>query len=135
MTSRSTELGELQLAVLQILWSRQTATVHDVLADFPEERKPAYTTALTVLRNLEKRGLVAHEAAAGSRMFLYRPMVSAEEMRRVALEDLLARLFAGSPALLVEELCAAQDVSLPELERIRQCVNRCIRQISDSDAS
>lgn len=111
MPSRIGELGELQLAVLHILWERQPVTVHEAVNTFPPERKPAYTTVLTVLRNLEKRGLVAHDAQDGARMFRYRALVTLEETRQDALREMLTRLFDGSPALLLSALLELDSLS------------------------
>lgn len=123
MALRRNELGELQMAVLMVLWNRRHATVHEVLADLPAERRLAYTTVLTVLRNLEKRGMVAHEAVDGARMFHYRPLVTAHDVRDDILQDVLNRLFAGSPAVLITHLLETEGFSLNELHDI-QCVLR-----------
>ncbi len=135
METRVSDLGELQLAVLNILWSCGEATVHDVLAAFPPERKLAYTTILTVLRNLEKRGLVTHEATAGTRMFRYRPLVTAEETRAEILRDLIERLFDGSPARLVSHLLAMDGLNRAELREIREAVKARERALSAENAS
>src|SRR5690348_16521209 len=99
-----TEFGELQIAVLNVLWKLQAASVHEVLAALPPERTVAYTTVLTVLRNLEKRGVVTHEEVEGARMFRYRPLVAAEETRTHLVHDLLERWFEGSALQLVRHL-------------------------------
>lgn len=124
MTSKPTKLGELQLAVMNVLWSRQEATVHEVLACLPEERRPAYTTVLSVLQTLEKRGLVRHETAVGSRMFRYRPIISAYDARGEILQDVLNRLFAGSPSLLIRHLLETEGFTLQELNDIRNVLEQ-----------
>jgi len=115
-------LGELQMAVLNVLWIRHPATVTEVLAALPAERKPAYTTVLTVLRNLEKRGLVRHETADGARMFRYRPLVTAQDVRDDILQDVLNRLFAGSPAVLIKHLLETEGLSLAELKDLQRAL-------------
>jgi predicted transcriptional regulator len=135
MPPRLHELGELQLAVMNVLWTRKQATVHEVLAGFPDERKPAYTTVLTVLRNLEKRGLVTHDMAEGMRMFRYRPLVTAHDARGDILQDVLQRLFAGSPALLIKHLLETEGFSRKELAEIKQAVEAQERAISGKAAS
>jgi BlaI family penicillinase repressor len=120
---RTGELGELQLAVLNVLWTRGKAvTVREVLGALPGDRRPAYTTILTVLRNLEKRGLVAHEQPEGLRMFLYRPLISSHDTRGDILQDVLRRLFAGSPALLIKHLLQTEGFTLVELHDIQRVV-------------
>jgi predicted transcriptional regulator len=129
MPPRLHELGELQMAVMNVLWTRQSATVHEVLDSLDSDRKPAYTTVLTVLRNLEKRGLVTHESLEGSRMFRYRPMVSAHDAREDILQDVLNRLFAGSPSRLVRHLLETEGFSLSELREIKHALEQQERAI------
>ena len=136
---RTGELGELQLAVLNVLWSRgQAMPVREVLNALPGDRRPAYTTILTVLRNLERRGLVAHEQPDGLRMFLYRPLISSHDTRGDILQDVLKRLFAGSPALLIKHLLQTEGFTLVELHEIQRVVatqTRAANPDTISDAS
>ena len=135
MASHPTKLGELQLAIMNVLWSHQVATVHEVLAELPNERCPAYTTVLSVLQTLEKRGLVTHDTAPGSRMFHYRPVLSAHDARGEILQDVLTRLFAGSPALLIRHLLETEGFTLDELRDIRRVIDVQERGVIRTSAS
>ncbi len=124
------ELGELQLTVLNALWTLKQATVHEVLAYLPEEeKKPAYTTVLTVLRKLEKYELITHDAVQNSRMHRYRPLISPQDVREDILNDVLARLFAGSPALLIKYILQTEGFSIAELRDIRSMIETQENQI------
>ena len=123
------ELGELQLAVMNALWTLKAATVHEVLAALPGERRPAYTTVLTTLRKLEAKGLAAHDAVEGARMFRYRPLMSAQTAREDVLNDVLSRLFAGSPALLIKYLLQTEGFTLSEIQEIRKALEQQERTI------
>ena len=122
MSARLNELGELQMAVLNVLWTRQHATVHEVVAALPSKRKPAYTTILTVLRKLETYGLITHDMAEGARMYCYRPLVTAHEARDHILQDVMHRLFAGSPVLLVKHLLQTEGFTLAELRDLKATI-------------
>lgn len=115
-------LGGLQAAVLDIVWKLGQVTVAEVQAAFPEERRPAYTTVLTVLRSLEKRGMLAHTKK--DRMYVYRPAVPAERVRQGALRVLLQRLFGGSRTRLVAELLGGEEVSPDEIAAIKEIIAR-----------
>ena len=134
MPPRLNELGELQIAVLNVLWSAGAATVHEVCGRLVGERRPAYTTVLTVLRNLEKRGIVAHESPDGQRQFIYRPLVSAHDARGDILQDVLQRLFAGSPVSLVRHLLETEGFTIAELQDIRDTLDRQQSAISERRA-
>jgi BlaI family transcriptional regulator, penicillinase repressor len=116
---KANELGQLQIQLLKLLWKRGNGTVHDLLADWPTPDRPAYVTILTVLRRLEKRGLLAHDTR--ERSFVYRPLVSEQELQSDLLGDLVNRVF-GSPSTLVSRLLDEEHMPVSELERIRQAV-------------
>lgn len=116
---KANELGQLQIQLLKLLWKRGNGTVHDLLADWPTPDRPAYVTILTVLRRLEKRGLLAHDTR--ERSFVYRPLVSEQELQSDLLGDLVKRVF-GSPSTLVTRLLDEEHMPVSELERIRQAV-------------
>jgi predicted transcriptional regulator len=116
---KANELGQLQIQLLKLLWKRGNGTVHDLLADWPTPDPPAYVTILTVLRRLEKRGLLAHDTR--DRSFVYRPLVTEGDVQKDLLGDLVQRVF-DSPTTLVSRLLDAEHVSSHELEQIRQIV-------------
>ena len=122
MLPRFHDLGELQLAVLNVLWSHPQATVHDVQAALPTERKPAYTTVLTVLRNLEKRGLVTHTQADGGRRYHYSAVVTADDTARQMLKELLARHFGGSTLGLILHLLETEPLTTRDLQTLVEAI-------------
>jgi BlaI family penicillinase repressor len=114
------ELSELQLAVMRVLWQRKKAAVAEVQEVLKPERDLALTTVATVLTRLEKAGLVAHRASG--RHYLYRPLVSEEEVRRSMVSVLAERLFEGDVAALVTHLVNAREIKPGDLARVRQLI-------------
>jgi BlaI family penicillinase repressor len=110
-------LGELQHAIMQILWGRNEATVAEVHEALYEERGLAPTTIATMLRKMEDKGVVAHRVEG--RQFIYRPVVSEDAVRSSMVGELLERLFAGDPAALVSHLVADREIDHEEIERLR----------------
>ena len=110
-------LGELQHAIMQVLWERDEATVAEVHEALHPDRGLAPTTIATMLRKMEDKGVVGHRVEG--RHFVYRPTVSEEMVRSSMLGELLARLFAGDPAALVAHLVADHDIDDVEIERLR----------------
>jgi BlaI family transcriptional regulator, penicillinase repressor len=131
MAAKTGELGELQLSVLNVLWTQGSATVHEMRDALASTRSLAYTTVLTVLRNLEKRGLVTHTVEEGSRTHRFRPVVSSHDAREAILHDILHRLFAGSPALLIKHLLATEGFTVAELRDIRRTLDAQEKQITN----
>ncbi len=122
MERRLTQLGELQVSVLQVLWKLGEATVHQVRAELRDDPLPAYTTVLTVLRSLEKRSLVGHTTRNGDRQHCYYPTATEEEVRGAAVMELLEKHFGGDADQLVAELLAHGRLSPDVSARILRIV-------------
>lgn len=116
------ELSELQLAVMRVLWQRKKATVAEVHEALEPERGLALTTVATVLTRLERSGLVAHKAAG--RHYLYRPLVSEEDVRRSMVSVLADRLFEGDVAALVSHLVNARDIKPGDLAEVKRLIEQ-----------
>ena len=110
-------LGELQHAIMQVLWEREAATVAEVHQALLPDRGLAPTTIATMLRKMESKGVVRHHVEG--RHFVYEPTVSEEEIQSSMLGELLDRLFAGDPAALVAHLVADRKIDDEELQRLR----------------
>ncbi len=115
-------LGRLELQIMNVVWDRETASVHDVKDALTQGRKPAYSTILTMMRKLEAKGYLTHEV--DDRTFVYRATVSRQTARRSLLGDLLDRVFEGSPALLMSSLVEENRITPEELREIRKLVEK-----------
>ena len=100
MNSRDRLLPELELEVMKVLCRRDAATVAEVQEDLKPGRPLAYTTVMTVLDRLARKG--AADRDKQGRGYLYRPAVSEQEVCELAFERLLDDFFARSPQKLLE---------------------------------
>src|SRR5215210_9251178 len=82
----------LELECLKALWDIGEASVRDVQTSL--DRPLAYTTVMTVLDRLARRGCVGRRKVG--RGFVYSAVLSRDSVRRVAIEDLIASYFDGS---------------------------------------
>lgn len=115
------QLSDVQLAFMRALWSRprsSVAQVKDFL--FSEGRELAQTTVATQLGRLEKKGLVAHEIEG--RQFLYRALVSEEQVRRSVLARVTEGLFGGDVTALVHQLLDHDRVSAADLAEVKRLI-------------
>jgi predicted transcriptional regulator len=69
-------LGELEGAVMEVLWTRHEATVREVVDELNYTRSLAYTTVLTIMSRLVEKGLLTQDKVG--RAHLYRPAMSRE---------------------------------------------------------
>ena len=115
-------LGELQHAIMKVLWERSEATVAEVHEALYDARGLAPTTIATMLRKMEHKGVVNHRVE--DRHFVYRPAVTEDEVRSSMVGELVDRLFAGDPAALVSHLVADHDIDEAEIENLRALLER-----------
>lgn len=109
-------LADREAELMEVLWHHGPSTVTEVRIRL---RDPlAYTTVLTVLRNLEAKRYVGHSEEGRAHRF--RALVAREAARRSALRDLSAKLFNGSAALLLTHLVSDQQLSNDDIRRIRK---------------
>jgi BlaI family penicillinase repressor len=108
-------LGDRELDIMGVLWDLGSGTVAEVRAKLPVDL--AYTTVLTILRNLEAKELVSHTAEGKAHRYV--PRVARTAARRNALTRVLDKLFHGSPEQLVAQLVADEKLSARDLKRLR----------------
>jgi predicted transcriptional regulator len=118
--SADSSLGDRELDVMDVLWKLGSGTVNEVLAALPAEL--AYTTVLTILRNLEAKGFARHEAEGKAHR--YYPLVARDAARRSALSRVVDRLFRGSPELLLTQLVDDHPLSDDELRQLHSLLER-----------
>jgi predicted transcriptional regulator len=111
-------LGDLQHAIMTVLWERGEATTTEVHEALQPARGLAFTTIATMLRKMEDKGVVAHRAVG--RQFVYRPTVSEDLVRRSMVGELVERLFGGDPRALVAHLVSEHEVDRDEVEALRR---------------
>jgi BlaI family transcriptional regulator, penicillinase repressor len=117
---RSPALTDAEARVMAVLWQRHSATVADVVAALKKRHAVSYSTVQTILRILETKGYVSHDKVA--RAFVYRPRVDERQARSRALRHLVARLFNGSPSLLVVNILEDEQIDAEERRRLKKLI-------------
>ena len=105
-----------ELRLLQILWEIGEATVEDVVNAHPSRERPNYKTTQTLLRIMEQKGFISHEARG--RVFVFKPLISRKAIDHRSVRALLARNFAGSAVGLFFNLLEAAPVKERDLDEL-----------------
>jgi BlaI family penicillinase repressor len=120
MRRKPFKLGDVQLELMKIVWAKGKATVREVTDAIAARRKMAYTTVMTMLRDLERKGLLAHEV--DGRTYVYKPLVQRKRVVSGIVGDITRRLFDGSPAALLAHVLEGESIDADELDRIKRMI-------------
>lgn len=112
---------------MRVLWGRGPATVAEVVAGLTERPRPAYNTVQTMLRILERKNHISHEQRG--RAFVYRPLIKERDARQRAIRYLLARLFNGSPELLMLNLLEDHGFDTHQIATLKRAITRREREV------
>jgi predicted transcriptional regulator len=118
---RLDELGTLQQAVMEVIWSKDEATVEEVRTALRGRRLPAYTTVLSVLQKLEKAGWLKHRNEG--RAYVYSAKRSRRQEGSSALWKFIDGVFRGDPTSLFEHLIEGDRLDDNELEALRKMID------------
>lgn len=116
--SKSATLTEAELRIMNVLWEKGSATVHEVLEALPPKPALAYNSVLTIVRILEKKGYVKH--VKDRRAHVYIPHIGREDATRSEVRRLVSRFFGNSHELLVLNILEDNGLDADELDRMRQ---------------
>lgn len=104
------DLAPLELDCLNTLWPMGEGTVREIRDRLAERLPRAYTTIMTIMDRLARKGIV--ERRKTGRAYLYRANLTADEARSQALGQVVEKFFGGSREALVAHLVAAQPAPL-----------------------
>ena len=101
----------VELEILQLVWNLKTATVRDVYEAILEQRRIAYTTVMTMMKIMERKGIL-RKAQQQGRAFIYKAAHTRERVNKAMLREFMGRVFGGSSEALLNQLIDDSDLSL-----------------------
>jgi BlaI family transcriptional regulator, penicillinase repressor len=111
-------LTEAELRIMNVLWSKGSGTVQQVLDSITQNPPLAYNSVLTTIRVLERKGYLKH--LKDGRAHVYMPVIGQKEATRSEIRHLASRFFKNSHELLVLNLLEDQGIRPEEIVRLRQ---------------
>ena len=122
MRPKRNVLTDLELEIMKVIWQRGSATVRDVYEELLQKRKIAYTTVMTMIGILERKGRLTRKET--DRAYIYTPVESRTEVVGSMVQDFLKRVFDGSAKPLLLHLVENETISREELDDIRKRVKQ-----------
>jgi len=114
--------SDLEMQILSVLWDRGASTAREVLEAMPDGKKRAYTSILSVMQVMEKKGLLKHTNRGVAHV--YSPAVSKKKIIQPFMRKVLNEVFAGRPSAMMQALLAETPVSDTELAEIQQLLKK-----------
>jgi BlaI family penicillinase repressor len=96
------DLAPLELDCMNTLWPIGQGTVREIRDLLAPRRPRAYTTIMTIMDRLARKGIVERKKVG--RAYIYRPNLSAEDARSQALGQVVENYFGGSKEALIAQL-------------------------------
>jgi BlaI family transcriptional regulator, penicillinase repressor len=121
MRPASATLTPQELELMKIVWQKGPVTVRDVYETLLERRKIAYTTVMTMMRVLDRKGYVKKRRE--NRAFVYRPARPERQVLRSMVREFVDRVFNGSAQPLLVHLVEDRRLSPNELEELERLIH------------
>ncbi len=110
------ELTRAEEQIMQIYWQINEGFVKDIIEHFPKP-KPAYNTVSTIIRILEDKNFLAHNAFG--RTFQYYPLISKQEYTKKHFKKMISSYFNGSYRSMVSFFSSQEDLTVDDLEALK----------------
>jgi predicted transcriptional regulator len=117
-------LTDLELEIMHVVWAKGPSTVRDVYETLRTRRQIAYTTVMTMMRILEKKGHL--NVSRADRAFVYRPARSRQRVVGAMVREFIDRVFGGAAEPLLQHLVRDRHLTEDELRAIA-------KQLTDND--
>lgn len=123
------KLTRFELQIMEVLWTRETASIREIQEAFPEKDRPAYTTVQTTVYRLEAKKALRRVKKVGN-FHVFEAAISRDAAQRRLVDDLLA-LFGGRTQPVMAHLIESGRLSLEDVKE----AEKALRKLSKEDKS
>jgi BlaI family transcriptional regulator, penicillinase repressor len=116
------DLGELQGAIMDIVWNQGEASTRQVWEQLNQSRSLAYTSVLSIMQRLEKAGWLRYRVEG--RTYIYHAAQSREQESRRSLKNFIERVFRGNSRLVFQHLLEEEKLSETDLLALRKLIDQ-----------
>jgi predicted transcriptional regulator len=124
------ELTKAEEQIMQLLWEQEKAFVKDLVDQMPDP-KPAYNTVSTIIRILEKKGFVGHNAYGKTHEYF--PLVSRKDYTSTYMKSFIRNYFSGSFQEMVSFFAKEDKMSVADLDELMDDVRRDLENEKTGD--
>src|SRR5271166_1995131 len=120
------KLTKLELQIMETLWTRGSASIREIQENFPEKKRPAYTTIQTTVYRLETKKAVIRVRKVGN-FHIFEAAVSRDIAQRKLVDDLLA-LFGGRTQPVMAHLIESGRLTLADVKEAEKTLRKLERK-------
>lgn len=124
------ELTKAEEQIMQILWDIEKGFVKDIINEMPDP-KPAYNTVSTIVRILEKKGVVGYQAYGNTHQ--YHPLVSKKEYTGSYIKGFIKNYFGNSYKQMVSFFAKEDNLTVKEMESIINLLSEQVKKQKEDD--
>jgi BlaI family transcriptional regulator, penicillinase repressor len=117
---RAKTLTKQELEIMKIVWGLRNATVRDVYEVLLEQRRIAYTTVMTMMKIMEKKGYLKKKLR--DRAYVYQPARPKDEVIKSMVREFVNRVFNGSAEPLLIHLVQDRHLSEKDVRAITRMI-------------
>ncbi len=111
----------MQIRILQVLWKNGRMTAREITDKINESGKIAHTTVQTLLKRMEKKGIVGYDV--DNRTFIYYPLVHEEDVKEMTVDEVVNAVFSGSADGLISYLIKKEPLSPDTILELRKYID------------
>jgi predicted transcriptional regulator len=113
-------LTDVELEIMKVVWDLERCTVREVYETLREQKRIAYTTVMTMMNILEKKGHLSKQKQG--RAYLYEPVRAKSQVISSMVDDFVGRVFDGAARPLLLNLVQDHRITQKDLEEISKLI-------------
>ncbi|MDA7916053.1 BlaI/MecI/CopY family transcriptional regulator [Verrucomicrobia bacterium] len=117
--TKPTKPSNQETVILTLLWEQESMTAREVMEAMPDGKTRAYTSILSVLQAMERKGLVDHTTVANTNR--YRAVAIRDDIMGNVIQTMVKNLFGGNPSAVMQSLLQETEIGdedVKEMERL-----------------
>lgn len=119
---RAVKISEAEWQIMKVIWEKAPVTAVDIIAALKPRTQWSPTTVYTLIQRLMKKKMI--QIKEGSSPYVYRPLVTKEQVRREENQSFLNRVYDGSLNLMLAQFLDDIQLSDEEIEDLRKILDR-----------
>ena len=115
---KATGLTDNELMIIKVLWEKPGQTIADILVQLKRKPKPVYTTILSAIQIMEKKGYLKHKVEG--KAYLYSPLLKKSEYEKNEVKNAAKRISDGGALGLAINLVKNEHLSPEEIDELKK---------------